>query len=116
MIGLTSLEVYLSAFIVPEENSTSIDCLARIAGEILYERISNELEKELRFSDITHNDLQDKITEPIKIGQYGRKVPKKKFDDAYGNLQACSINSIFQEFKSYLGTEVGLVEGDIGLV
>ena len=70
----------------------------------------------MRYSDITHNDLQDKITEPINIGQIWKRSTKKKFDDAYMNLQACSINSIFQEFESYLGTEVDLVEGDIRLV
>ena len=72
MIGLTSLEVFNSVsnvtqknkkfelFIFPDEKS----------GGFTYEKVRDEIERDLDFSNITAADLQDDIIGPIIIKEY----------------------------------------------
>ena len=67
-------------------------------------------------SDITATDLQDDIIAPIFIKEYREQVTKRMKDVGYMNDLRGYIRSIFQDFESYLRTEVDLVEDDIRLV
>ena len=67
-------------------------------------------------SDITPTDLQDEIIAPISINEYREKVTKRMEDGGYMNILAGYTKSVFQDFESYLRTEVDLVEDDIKLV
>ena len=67
-------------------------------------------------SDITAADLQDDIIGPILIKEYKEQVTKRMKDDKYTHNLAIYVNSIFQDFESFLRTEVGLVEDDNRLV
>ena len=67
-------------------------------------------------SDITATDLQDDIIGPIIPKEYREQVTKRMRDDKYMRISAIYVNSIFQDFKSFLRTEVDLVEDDIRLV
>ena len=66
-------------------------------------------------SDITATDLQDEIVGPIIIKEYKGQVTKRMEDGGYMNILAGYISSIFQDFESYLRTEVDLVADDIKL-
>ena len=68
------------------------------------------------FSDITATDLQDDIVGPIIIDDYRKQVTKRMKDDQYMNILARYTSSVFQDFESFLRTEVDLVEDDIKLV
>ena len=67
-------------------------------------------------SDITPEDLQDDIKAPIIIEEYRKQVTKRMIDVGYKNSVAGYVSSVFQNFESYLRTEVDLVEGDNKLV
>ena len=66
--------------------------------------------------DITAADLQDEIIAPIIIDEYKRQETKTMKDDKYMNIVAGYVSSVFQNFESFLKTEVDLVEDDIELV
>ena len=66
--------------------------------------------------DITAADLQDEIIAPIIIEEYKKQVTKRMKDDKYMNIVAGYVSSVFQDFESYLRTEVDLIEVGIELV
>ena len=66
--------------------------------------------------DITAADLQDEIIGPIVIEEYKKQVTKRMKDAKYMNIVAGYVSSVFQDFESYLRTEVELIEDDIKLV
>ena len=68
------------------------------------------------FSDIPAADLQDAIIAPFIIGEYKEQVTKRMKNEQYMNILAGYVNSVFQDFESYLRTEVDLIEDDIKLV
>ena len=118
MIGLTSLEVYNSVFNNTDENNTFE--LYKFPDEkisgISYERVRDEIEKDLDNSVITATDLQDDIIGPIIIDEYREQVRKRMNDVGVMNIISGCNRSIFQDFESYLRTEVDLVEDGIKLV
>ena len=118
MIGLTDLEVYISIFNITEENNKLqlYKFPDEKAGGISYTKVRDEIEKDLDISDITATDLQDDIIAPIIIEEYREQVTKRMKDDGYMNIIARYTNSMFQDFESFLRTEVDLVEDDIKLV
>ena len=67
-------------------------------------------------SDITATDLQDDIIGPIIIEEYREQVTKRMEDGGYMNILSGYPRSVFQDFESYLRTEIDLVEDDIKLV
>ena len=67
-------------------------------------------------SDITATDLQDEIIAPIIIEENREQVTKRMKDDGYKRILAIYVSSIFQDFESFLRTEIDLVEDDIRLV
>ena len=66
--------------------------------------------------DITATDLQDDLIGPIIIEEYREQVTRRMKDDKYMKILAGYVSSVFQDFESYLRTEVDLVQDDIKLV
>ena len=83
MIGLTNLEVYNSIYNITEQNNKFelYKFPDEKAGGITYEKIRDEIEKDLDISDITAIDLQDDIIGPIVIKEYREQVTKRMKDD-----------------------------------
>ena len=118
MIGLTDLELYNSIFNITEENNKFEFCIFRYekSGGVSSEKIRDEIERDLSFSDITATDLQDGIIAPIIFKEYREQVLKRMKYDKCMLILASYTSSIFQHFESYLRTEVDLGEDDIRLV
>ena len=118
MIGLTDLEVYNSIFNITEENN-KFDLYKfpdEKAGGATYEKVRDEIEKDLNIEDITAADLQDEILGPIIIEEYKKQLTKRMNDEQYMNILAIYTSSVFQDFESFLRTQIDLVEDDIKLV
>ena len=118
MIGLTDLEVYNSIFNITEENNKFelYKFPDEKSGGVTYEKVKNEIEKDLDIEDITAEDLQDEIIAPIIIEEYKKQVTKRMKDDGYMNIVAGYVSSVFKDFESYLRAEVDLVQDDVKLV
>ena len=118
MIGLTDLEVYNSIFNITEENN-KFDLYKfpdEKSGGITYEKVRDEIEKDLDIEDNTAEDLQDDIIGPIIIEVYKKQVTKRMNDEQYMNILARYTSSVFQDFESFLRTQIDLIEGDVKLV
>ena len=114
MLELTDLEVYNSIFNITEEiNKIELHYfpVEKTSG-VSYEKIRDEIEKDLDLSDFTATDLQG----PIILKEYRDQVTKRMKAVGYTTIVADYIKSIFQHFESFLRTEVDLVEVDIRLV
>ena len=118
MIGLTDLEVYNSIFNITEENKKLqlYKFPDEISSGITYEKVTDEIERDLDISDITAADLQDDLIAPNIIEEYKEQVTKTMKNEQYMNIVAGYVSSVFQDFESYLRTEVELIEDDFKLV
>ena len=118
MIGLTNLEVYNSIFNITEENNKFelYEIPDEKAGGVTYEKVRNEIEKDLNISDITATGLQDDLIAPINIEEYKEQFTKRMNDEQYMNILAIFTSSVFQDFESFLRTQVDLIEDDVKLV
>ena len=69
MIGITNLEVYKSIFnIIEENNKFELHKFpVENSGGVTYEKVRDEIEKDLDIEDIIAADLQDEIIAPIII-------------------------------------------------
>ena len=76
MIGLIDLEVYKSIFNITEENNKFklYKFPDEKAGGVTYEKVRDEIEKDLGIKDITATDLEDDIIGPIIIEEYKEQV------------------------------------------
>ena len=79
MIGLVDLEVYNSIFNITEENNKFelYKFPHEKSGGITYEKVRDEIERDLDIEDITAEDLQDDIIGAIIIEEYNEQVTKK---------------------------------------
>ena len=118
MIGLRDVEVYNSIFNITEENNKLqlYKYPDEKAGGVTYEKVRDEIERDLHLSDITAADLQDDLIAPVIIEEYKEQVTKRVKNEQYMNIVAGYVSSVFQDFESYLRTGVDLVEDDIKLV
>ena len=118
MIGLTNLEVYNSTFNIAEENNKFelYKFPDEKSGGVTYEKVRDEIERDLDIEDITAEDLQNEIIGPIIIEEYKKQVTKRMNDEQYMNILAIYTRSVFQDFKSFLRTQIDLIEDDIKLV
>ena len=118
MIGLTDREVYNSIFNITEENNKFklYKFPDEKAGGVTYEKVRDEIEKDLGIKDLTATDLEDDIIAPIIIEEYKEQVTKRMNDEQYMNFLAIYTSSVFQDFESFLRTQIDLVEDDIKLV
>ena len=80
------------------------------------QKSETKFKKDLDISNFTAEDLQDDIIAPIIIEEYKKQVTKRMNDDGYLNILARYTNSVFQDFESFLRTQIDLVEDDIKLV
>ena len=118
MLGLIDLEVYNSIFNITEQNNKFelYKFLDEKKGGISYIKVRDEIEKDLGIENITAADLQDDIIAPIISEEYKKQVTKRMNDDGYMNIIAGYTSSVFQDFESFLRTQIDLVEDDIKLV
>ena len=118
MLGLVDLEVYNSIFNITEENNKFelYKFPDEKSGGISYTKVRDEIERDLDISDITATDLQDDIIAPIIIEEYKEQVTKRMKDEQYMNILAIYTRSVFQDFESFLRTQIDLVEDDVKLV
>ena len=118
MIGLTDLEIYNSIFNITEENNKFelYKFPEEKAGGVTYEKVRDEIEKDLDIEKITAQDLQDDIIGPIIIEEYEEQVKKRMNDEQYTNILARYTSSVFQDFESFLRTQIDLIEDDVKLV
>ena len=118
MFGLTDIELYNPIFNTTEEiiKYELYKLPEDKIGGITYTKIRDEIERDLDISDITDTDLQDVLIGPIIIEQYKKPVAKRMKEDNYMYILSGYSSSIFQDFESYLRTEVDLVENDVRLV
>ena len=97
MIGLTNLEVYSSIFKITEEN-TKFELHKfpdEKSGGVTYEKVKNEIEKDLDIEDITAADLHDEIIGPIIIEEYKEQVTKGMKDEQYVKILTIYTSSAF---------------------
>ena len=81
-----------------------------------YEKVTNDIQKDLQFSDVTATDLQDNLIDPVIIKEYRKTVSKRMNEKTYMVGIWGYTDSIFQDFQSYLRTKVDLVEEDFRLL
>ena len=118
MIGITDLEIYNSIFNITEENNIfqlykfPVEKISRVP----YEKVREEIEKDLDISDIIATDLQDEMLAPNIIKEYRELITKRLKDAGSMNISAGYVGSVLQDCESYLRTEVDLVEDVIRLV
>ena len=67
-------------------------------------------------SDITAVDLQDDLIAPIIIEEYKAQVSKRMKDEQNLNILSIYTSSVFQNFESFLRTQIDLIEDDVKLV
>ena len=118
MIGLTNLEVYNSIFKITEENNKFelYKFPDEKSGVVTYEKVRDEIEKDLDIEDFTATDLQDDKIGPIIIEEYKEQVSKRMKDEQYMNILTIYTSSVFQDFESFLRTQIDLIEDDVKLV
>ena len=118
MLGLVDLEVYNSIFYITEENNKFelYKFSDEKAGGVTYEKVRDEIEKDLDIEDITATDLQDDIIGPIIFEEYKKQVTKRMKDEQYMNILSIYTSSVFQDFESFLRTQIDLIEDDVNLV
>ena len=118
MIGFVDLEVYNSIYNITEENNKFeiYKFPDEKAGGVTYEKVRDEIERDLDIEDITATDLQDDIIGPIIIEEYKEQVSKRMKDEQYVNILSIYIRSVFQDFESFLRTQIDLIEDDVKLV
>ena len=78
MIGLTTVEVYNSIFNITEEinNFKLYKFPVSNSGGILYEKVREEMEKDLESSDFTATDLQNELFGPMFFKEFRKKNQK----------------------------------------
>ena len=118
MIGLTDLEVYNSIFSITEENIKFelYKFPDEKSGGVMYEKVRDKIERDLDISDITTTDLRDDIIAPFIFEEYKEQVTERMKDEQYMNILSIYTSSVFQDFESFLRTQIDLVEDDIKLV
>ena len=118
VLGLVDLEVYNSIFNKTEE-SNKFELYKfpdEKVGGVTYEKVRDEIEKDLDIEDITAQDLQDDLIGPIIVEEYEEQVTRRMNDEQYMKILAFYTGSVFQDSESFLRTQIDLVEDDIKLV
>ena len=117
MLGLTSLELYNSIFNITEgkDKFKLYKVSDEKSGGVSYGKIRDEVEKHLDILDFTATTLEDDLICPI-IREYREQLTKRMKKVGYMKILAIFIRSLFQDFESYLRTELLLVEDVIRFV
>ena len=117
-VRISESRIYNSLFNITEENNEFklYKLPDEKAGGVTYEKVRDDIERDLDISDITATDLQDEIIAPSIIEEYKEQVAKRMKNEQYMNILAIYTSSVFQDFESFLRTQIDLVEDDIKLV
>ena len=86
------------------------------AGGNSYTKVRDEIEKDLDIEDITAADLQDELIAPLFNEEYKEQVSERTKDEQYMNNLSIYTSSVFQDFESFLRTQIDLIEDDVKLV
>ena len=115
---INNLEVYNSIFNVTEEKNKFefYIYLDEKAGVISYEKVRDEIERDLDISDITATHLRDENIGPIINKEYREQVTRRMEDVGFMDILAGCPSSVFENFEHYLRTDVDLLGDDIRLV
>ena len=118
MLGLTDLEVYNSIFNMTEENNKLQIYKYRDekSGGVSYETARNEIDGGLVISVNSDIDLQDDTIGPNIIEKYKEQTSKRMEDEQYMRILSIYTSSVFQDFESFLRTQIDLVDDDVRLV
>ena len=118
MIGLLSLEVYTFVFNILEKiNKFKLyKCPDERKGGVSFEKVRDEIERNLEVSDVTASDLHNDIKSPNFTEEYREEVSLRMKNGEYIRILALYNSSIFQDFESFLRKGIDLVEDDIRLV
>ena len=76
----------------------------------------DDIQKDLRSSDVTHTDLKYDLIGPNFIDEFRERVTKRVEHSGYMNILAGYLSSVFQEFENFLRKEIDLAEVEIRLV
>ena len=116
MIRSTDLEFYNSIFNITKQNNKFklYKFPVEKSGGVSYEKVRDEIEKDLDISDITATDLEDEIIAPIIVKENMEPVTKRIKDAQYMLILSSYTSSLIQDLHD-LRTEVDLVEDDNGL-
>ena len=78
-LRLTSLEVYNSIFNITEQNNKFelYKFPDSESGGLSYEKVRDEIERDMEITDITATDLQDETIGPVIFEQYKKRSIKK---------------------------------------
>ena len=112
------MEVYISVFNITEQN----DKLQLYkfpdegAGGVSYEKVRDEIERDLDISDITGSDFQDEIIGPFIIEEHEEQNSKGMKDEQYMIISSIYTSDVFQDFESFLRKQIDLVGDDNKLV
>ena len=72
------------------------------SGGVSYEKVRDEIEKDLEITDITATDLQGNITGPtIILDEYRNQVTERMKDDKNLNILAIYIDLYFKNLKVF---------------
>ena len=112
MIGLTSLEVYISIFNITEENNKS-ELYRDNFEKFSFEELKDEVEEIHSISDITLFHLQQEKIGPHIIEAYKNLGSEKSSIDGYIKWLMSYARFPFRDFEKYLRIVVGLDEDDI---
>ena len=98
------LEVYNSIFNITEENNKFelYNFLDEKSGGVSYEKVRDEIERDLDIPDIVATNLQDGIIAPIINKKYREQMTKRMKNDEYMVILSGYTSSVFQYFESYL--------------
>ena len=114
MLGLTSLEVYNSVFYITEEKNI-IEFYTDTFDEFSFDKVKDELEEVLSFSDTTPSHLQHEILGPRNIETYKNLRLENTSTDCYYMLIMGNARSPCGDFECYLRIVVALEENEIQL-
>ena len=102
MIGVTDLEVYNSDFIIEEENNKFklYKFPDEKRGGITYEKVRDEIERDLDISNIIAADLQNDLIAPIINEEYKEQVLKRMKNQQCMKNVAGYVISVFQDIEN----------------
>ena len=115
MLGLTSLEVYISIFNKTEE-IIKFELYSNTFDDFSFAELIDKLEEILSFSGITPSHLQHEKIGPRLIQAYNKLGSEKSSTDGFIMLVMGYGRSLFRDFESYLRIVVDLDENDIQLI
>ena len=117
MLGLINIEMYNCIFNITNKNKKFEHYFEKMQSleEITFENSKDLIAKNLDVTDIKDDDLLDEEIRDVIIEEYTKIFLEKINEDGYTILLNGYIQSVFQDFESYLRTE-RVSEDDVELI